>query len=222
LVLALRSFNQYRAPLRRASNNPGGIEEISRRAVSRCSTLAGLQNFFYHGVIMKLFLGFIMAALTVASCSSVRDSYRTETEITGTKVVVGKISRAVLENDSSFHWFALGYGRYTPAPEPLRLLQGKAADLHFVLFLGTWCSDSKAEVPKIFKLFDALSIPADRITLYGLDRMKKCDTMAVSDYAVTKVPTLIVYEGTKEIGRIVEQPREGIEQDISQMFQNAR
>jgi hypothetical protein len=128
----------------------------------------------------------------------------------------------VLETDPAFHWFSLGYGRYTPEAEAVRLVKGKADDLHFVLFLGTWCSDSKAEVPKMFKFFDALNIPPGRIALYGLDRMKKCDTAEPSDYAVTKVPTLIVYAGKTEIGRIVEQPRESVEQDISHMLQNAR
>jgi hypothetical protein len=91
-----------------------------------------------------------------------------------------------------------------------------------VLFLGTWCGDSKAEVPKMFKVFDAIGVPGALVDLYGLDRQKKCDSDVPNEFAVTKVPTLIVYAGQKEIGRIVEQPRDRIEQDISQMLQNAR
>jgi len=163
-----------------------------------------------------------MAAATIISCAPVKYTYRTETDLTGTKVLIGKFPRAVLESDSSFHWFGTGYGRYTPDLASCGLLRTRLSDLRFVLFIGTWCSDSKAEVPRMFKLFDTLKVAPDRIELYGVDRMKKSDDDAETRYGVTLVPTLIVYEGKTELGRIVEQPREGIESDINRMLQKAR
>lgn len=159
-----------------------------------------------------------MAALILGSCSSTHESYRTETDMTGAKVVIGKIDRKLLEHDPDFQWFTNGYARYTVEPGILEALKPRSADLRFVLFLGTWCSDSKAEVPKMFKVFDALSLTPDRIEMYGLDRMKNSDDGAAQRYGVTLVPTLIVYAGQKEIGRIVEQPRNGVEYDINQMI----
>jgi thiol-disulfide isomerase/thioredoxin len=171
---------------------------------------------------MKLIVSIAMAAMTVVSCSSVHEAYRTETEITGTKVLIGRFSRTVLEKDSSFQWFHTGYDRYTPETIPLKFLAGRSSELRFVLFIGTWCSDSKAEVPKMFKVFDALNVSSDRIELYGVDRMKKCDDDAQAAYAIINVPTLIVYAGKKEIGRIVEQPREVVESDIVSMLRTVR
>lgn len=163
-----------------------------------------------------------MAAVTIVSCSPVKYTYRTETDLTGAKVLIGRFPRAALERDSSFQWFAAGYSKYTPDLAPYGLLRARSSDLRFVVFIGTWCSDSKAEVPRMFKVFDTLKIAPDRIELYGVDRMKKSGDGAEASYGVTLVPTLIVYDGTTELGRIVEQPREGIESDISRMLQKAR
>jgi len=170
---------------------------------------------------MKKYCGMLMASLALASCSSLEPSYRTETDITGTKVVIGRITRPVIENDSAFLWFARGYAKYTPAAQHLGELRLRAPELRFELFIGTWCGDSKSEVPKIFKVFDALNIPADRIEMYGVDRKKDSGNGEVALHAVTRIPTLIVYAGDKEIGRIVEYPRLGIEADMSQMLKNA-
>jgi thiol-disulfide isomerase/thioredoxin len=165
---------------------------------------------------------YLATAMIFGSCSSTDDSYRVETDGNGTKVLVGKISRAVIEQDSSFAWFPIGYKRYVPEAPPLAAVKPDAKDLRFVLFIGTWCSDSKAEVPKMYKIFDELAVLPGKIELYGVDRMKKSGDGQAEKYGVTKVPTLIVYSGSKEIGRIIEQPREGIEEDLRVMLEKSR
>ncbi len=170
---------------------------------------------------MIKYFGILMASLALASCSSLEPSYRTETDIAGTKILVGRITRAAIENDSAFPWFARGYSTYTPAAQPLEELRARTSELRFVLFIGTWCGDSKAEVPKIFKTFDALGIEPGCIEMYGVDRKKDSGNGEGTANAVTRIPTLIVYSGEKEIGRIVEYPRLGIEADICQMLKNA-
>lgn len=166
---------------------------------------------------MKLFI-ICAAAMTLAACSSTPDSYRIETDLSGRKVLVGKLTRAALEGDTTFTWFQAGYRRYQPDSASMAALKPKAKDLRFVLFLGTWCSDSKAEVPKMFKVFDQLAIGPGQIELYGLDHLKKADSDVPERYGVTKVPTLIVYDGSNEAGRIVEQPRESVEEDLRLML----
>jgi hypothetical protein len=171
---------------------------------------------------MKLIIIFAFAAMTLASCSSIKDSYRVEKDPVGTTVLIGKITRPVLEQDTAaFAWFQKGYATYVPEAPALAALKPAAPDLRFVMFIGTWCSDSKAEVPKLFKFFDALAVPANHIEMYGVDHMKKTGSGEPEQYGVTKVPTVIVYSGTKEIGRIIEQPREGIEEDIRQMLEKS-
>ena len=69
----------------------------------------------------------------------------------------------------------------------------------------------------MFKVLDAMGIPPGKIEMFGVDRMKQSGNGEAHEFAVTKVPTLIVYSGEKEIGRIVEQPRDAVELDMSRM-----
>lgn len=169
---------------------------------------------------MKYLIIIIVTAMTLASCSA--PTYRSEFDISGAKILIGEIDRSVLEHDLAFAWFKTGYDKYVPETAPVESLKTSAHNLRFIVFLGTWCSDSKAEVPKYFKFFDALHVPADHITMFGLDRMKKAENRDAESYGVTKVPTLVVISGKTEIGRIVEQPRQGIEEDIRRMLDPTR
>lgn len=171
---------------------------------------------------MKYLLIVAITAITIGVNSCVQDAYRTETELSGTKVLIGRVPRAVIEEDSAFVWFRTGYARYTLESAQLAFLQTRSSELRFVLVLGTWCSDSKFEVPRMFKVLDSLNIPSARIDIYGVDRMKKSDGNETAAFAIVKVPTLIVYNGEKEIGRIVEKPRETIETDLGNMLRTVR
>lgn len=159
------------------------------------------------------------AAMTLASCSSSGTSYRVETDPNGTKVLIGKFTRPILEHDSAFVWFANGYHRYQTDSATMQALREQVQNLHFMLFLGTWCSDSKAEVPQMFKVFDELGIGPERIEMYGVDHLKKGTDDTPKRYDVKLVPTLIVYRGGKELGRIVEEPRVGIEVDLRRIVE---
>lgn len=80
-------------------------------------------------------------------------------------------------------------------------------NIKFIIFSGSWCGDSKTEVPKMFKLFETAIIPADSISLYGLDREKQESSGTALKYQIQRVPTLIILINNKEAGRIIEFPR---------------
>lgn len=87
-------------------------------------------------------------------------------------------------------------------------------DIHFIVFAGDWCGDSKDEVPKVFKIFNFGNIFFDKISLYGVDRDKKDTTGTAQKYNIEKVPTLLILQGNNEIGRIVEHPQKDWLEDI--------
>ena len=89
-----------------------------------------------------------------------------------------------------------------------------AKDLHFIVIGGTWCGDTKRELPKFFKTISQAHIPEANVVLYGVDRSKRGDGGFAEKYNVTSVPTFIVFSEGKEIGRIVEEPAVGIEFDL--------
>lgn len=82
------------------------------------------------------------------------------------------------------------------------------------VYLGTWCSDSQREVPKLLKLLDLLdelgaTLP---VTYLAVDRAKREPAERLEGKSVQKVSTFIYYRGNDETGRIEETP-EGLFED---------
>ena len=80
--------------------------------------------------------------------------------------------------------------------------------------MGTWCSDSRREVPRFYKIMDSTGYDSNKINLIMVGRQLKDITGAVAKYNVELVPTIIFYENGAEKGRIVEAPKETLEKDI--------
>ena len=80
--------------------------------------------------------------------------------------------------------------------------------------MGTWCSDSRREVPRFFKILDKLNYDQKNVTLICVDRKKAAQTGNVDKLKIELVPTLIFYKDNAEIGRIVESPKETLEKDL--------
>jgi thiol-disulfide isomerase/thioredoxin len=75
--------------------------------------------------------------------------------------------------------------------------------------MGTWCSDSRFIVPKFYSLLDAAGFPQNRVTLIGVDRSKKTISHLAEALNIENVPTIIVMNDGKEVGRVVEYGKTG-------------
>ncbi len=129
-------------------------------------------------------------------------------------IIKGEFSRSVLETDEKFSWFKSQYSTYQPDENAIHFLDSTARNYRFLVFLGTWCGDSKNGVPKFCKIADVSHISQENIILYGLDRTKKSDDGLTEKYHITNVPTVIVLMNDNEIGRITEHPQESFEKDL--------
>ena len=83
------------------------------------------------------------------------------------------------------------------------------------VFLGTWCGDSRREVPRLWKAMDTGSgaVPF-QVRYIAVDRAKKEPADLVKENGILYLPTLIVRRGGHEVGRIVETSPHGVEQDL--------
>ena len=83
------------------------------------------------------------------------------------------------------------------------------------VFLGTWCGDSRREVPRLWKAIDAEggTVPF-QIRYVGVDHDKKEPAALIKANDVRYLPTFIVRRGGQEVGRIVETSPHGVEQDL--------
>ena len=161
---------------------------------------------------------FYITVLLLYSCASKK--YQIEIEPSGTRIFKGMIERSTLEHDSTFTWFKTNYETYSVDSMSLQTISELSYDIHFVMVLGTWCGDSKKEVPKLFKVFDSANISEHKIQSIGVDRSKKSYDGLSDKYNIQRVPTLIVLRGELELGRIVEYPKETLEKCIVKILQN--
>lgn len=83
------------------------------------------------------------------------------------------------------------------------------------VFLGTWCGDSRREVPRLWRaLDDAGGTVPFGIEYIAVDEQKQDPQGLAAAADIRYVPTFIVSRGGKEMGRIVESAPNGVEQDL--------
>ncbi len=133
--------------------------------------------------------------------------------------LLGRTTVEQLREQPFAEWFETGYAGYTPHAGVLDALRRAApADLRVTVFYGTWCGDSRREVPEWLKLFDALGLSLDRVELIGVDRaggaLKRSPGGEERGLEIYRVPTAIVRRGGTEIARVVEFPVLSIERDL--------
>ena len=84
--------------------------------------------------------------------------------------------------------------------------------------MGTWCGDSKQEVPRFYKVLEACEFPEDQLTVIALSSKpymyKKSPNHEEAGLNIHRVPTFIFYKDRKEVNRIVEHPIETFEKDM--------
>jgi thiol-disulfide isomerase/thioredoxin len=80
--------------------------------------------------------------------------------------------------------------------------------------MGTWCPDSRREVPRFMRVLTVIGFPADKAELIGVDNSKIAPVENYASLDIKRVPTFIVYKNNIEVGRIIENPATSLEQDM--------
>lgn len=83
------------------------------------------------------------------------------------------------------------------------------------VLLGTWCSDSRRELARLWRALDeAGAMDPDQLRYIGVDRELKEPSQWVAGSDLQLVPTFVVRRRDREVGRIVESSPHGIEIDL--------
>ena len=165
----------------------------------------------------------VLICLTVACIPSIAIAQSINKEIKsqrGTTMLIGKIDRTGLQSDN-YPWFSKNYDQY----EPNNAITLNSAELNkytIKLFLGTWCGDSKKEVPRLYKVLDAASFPMEQLSVVAVhvdsDTYKQSPNHEEVGLNIHRVPTIVFYKDGKEVNRIVEHPIESFEEDIQNII----
>lgn len=130
---------------------------------------------------------------------------------------VGEINIYDLKAAPHGSWFNRTFENYEPSAEAMAIIDENINEYEIKVFMGTWCPDSRREVPKFFKILELANYDLDKLSMYGVDRGKNTPKNLQDTFNIIRVPTMIFFKDGKEIGRFVEHPRESLAKDIAQI-----
>jgi thiol-disulfide isomerase/thioredoxin len=112
-------------------------------------------------------------------------------------------------------WFMRGFNDFQPDSTAMaEVMKLDTAGLRITVVLGTWCPDSRREVPHFMKIVDLWGFPKEKIHMIGVDLDKIAPLGDFSLLGIQRVPTFIFYKNKIEVGRIIETPVTSLEQDM--------
>ena len=111
------------------------------------------------------------------------------------------------------------YAAYVPDAATLIELKKLVKNEKIKIVFGTWCGDSKVNVPNFFKVLDALHFKEKNVEIIAVDGNKKAENGIIDGLDIQRVPTFIVFDKKgKELGRIVEHPKVTLEADLLEIY----
>ena len=111
-------------------------------------------------------------------------------------------------------WFNRNYEGYKLDEATVKEIKKNIKGVTLKAFMGTWCGDSRKEVPPFYKLLEEIGFDENDLEMIAVNRRKKTVDNLQEGFTIIRVPTYIFYKKDKEIGRYVEYARETLEKDI--------
>jgi thiol-disulfide isomerase/thioredoxin len=159
---------------------------------------------------MKAYCLFIILIVTF--------NFRMNAQSDSLPVLTGKFSSLIVESQWFKDWLSMS--TTSNKTEVVERIKQRAQGVEVLIFLGTWCEDSRLHVPKMITILNETKIP---FTLIGVNREKECpfEKKECKNWDILFVPTFVVmYEG-KELGRIVESPVLSLEEDLAAVLERS-
>ena len=178
---------------------------------------------------MKLIIIMALTLFIIASCHRYRFPSTTNyanSEIkneTNQTILAGHCSINMLQASGYKEWFDKSYNGYAVDTEIVAKLKPLLQHKTIEIFLGSWCGDSKREVPRMLKILAAADFDTSNVKLIFVDNStatyKQSPQHEEAGKNIHHVPTFIFYNGKKEMNRIVESPIVSLEKDALAILQ---
>ena len=130
------------------------------------------------------------------SCTSQSQNLNNEISEAGTKpYLLGKIDKEGLSSENYSAWFVTGFNEYQPNTDVITKISKQLKEYDILLFMGTWCGDSRREVPRFYKVLEAAKYPLEQLTAVAVNRTanmyKQSPTHEEKGLNIHRVPTFI-------------------------------
>lgn len=160
----------------------------------------------------------VAGVLWLPNISKGQDYIREIDAKTGHPLLRGQIEFSDLLDESTCGWLKTGSASYKANAQAIEGIQALGGNYRYVIFSGTWCEDTQILLPQFYAVMQQADIPTSAITLFGVNRAKKALNDEELVFDITRVPTIIVLEQNREIGRITESVSTTVEQEIYDMM----
>ncbi len=137
----------------------------------------------------------------------------------GKEMLLGAVDKTGLTSSSFNEWFSEHHDAYLVNDKVVNMFKDSLANEYTVTaFFGSWCGDSKRELPRFYKVLEAANFPMQKLTVIAVDKKQEAYKMSPNGEEkglnIHRVPTFIFYKNGKEVNRIVESPKKTFERDI--------
>ncbi|MFD0860977.1 thioredoxin family protein [Sungkyunkwania multivorans] len=167
----------------------------------------------------------IKLTMLMMACYSVSFAQYMNKEILnkkGTPYLIGEINKEGLQRTAYASWFNKNYDEYEVDATAIESFMNDIKEMNILVFMGTWCGDSKREVPRLYKILAEANFPMDQLKVVAVDNRadhyKQSPSHEEKGLNIHRVPTIIFYDKGKEVNRIVERPVNSLEKDISSIL----
>ncbi len=141
----------------------------------------------------------------------------------GDTILAGHCSVSILQKQPYKKWFDKSYNNYTVDTQTALLVKPLLENKSIEIFLGSWCSDSKHEVPRLLKVLQTVNFDTSHLQLIFVDDASNADKQSPQHEETGRnihhVPAIIFYDDKKEVGRIIESPNVSLEKDMLDILQ---
>lgn len=141
----------------------------------------------------------------------------------GSTMLLGRTSLSNLGNAPYRYWYEKNRDAYAPDTNVINEIK-KFKDYKLIIYGGTWCGDTRRDLPKFGKVMREVGIRTNKYELYMVDserneNYKQSPDKTIYANSIFRVPTFIIERDGQEIGRIIEDPIESFEKDLLNILQ---
>ena len=153
-------------------------------------------------------------ASATGSLNVVKESPTGEGEVE----LFGPVDRQGFSMEPFVQWFQENYDDYDPDPAVLEKIGPLVKNCEIEVFMGTWCSDSRRQIPYLYHILDAVRFQERSLNVCAMARAsagpRRCPNDEDQGRNIIRVPTIIVSRDGEELGRIIEYPVDSLEEDL--------
>lgn len=164
--------------------------------------------------------------LIIFFTTSLSAQNKTITDAKGNIHLQGQVTKKGFQSAPFSTWFEAQHDDYLINDRVVRKLKDSIGQYKIKVFFGSWCGDSKREVPRFYKILEQAKYPTEQLEVVALNRSsesyKQSPDGEEKGLNIHRVPTFIFYKDGKEVNRIVEHPKETLERDMLHIISQKR